>query len=299
MSDQLLRKYISFLILQENRAKVSDPKTPPYWKSAPPRKGLKGHSGVYGTPDHHAAAGIQSRDPKDRKSTQWAIGAELESKEDQEQYNVASEKKSGDGTLSQKWTKSKRRSLKKNWNERVYSVPEREKFFQEKVDCVHYLGMYSDEKHPEKFIRLLDLHLSTDSADKNPELSTVGYVDKQPSMFSPVGILFKNRRIVYAATGDQTTQFISSADDQIRNFYKSSGLTKLPGTMWNVSGIVFSKEDWERANSAYLGEAIIANYSNSPQDIIIYLDKNNNKQFNKAIITHIESYGDNIQYQII
>tara|TARA_Y100001938_G_scaffold150900_1_gene244263 strand:+ start:475 stop:1482 length:1008 start_codon:yes stop_codon:yes gene_type:complete len=223
------------------------------------------------------------------------------------------------------WQRLKLRQL---WQDAVYSNTERAAFWSDsnKVHCVHGLQMlFSGKKinQIKKSITSLENLISRSNSGDLAELSCLGLSENQSHHLPGGGIAieFLEREIVWASKEDSWTQFLSSADENTKEYFQMmkeleslnpstsekiyvASLVKFPSTRINPEDILFSVDDFVEFANGYAKEVIIRNYTVTPESIIIRVNKNLDEEILKFAEEELqklakESFGDDASFNII
>ena len=229
--------------------------------------------------------------------------------------------------LVSNWRRLKVRQL---WQDAVYSNLERKAFWEDssRIRCIHHLEYFNldgsqntgtIESGLEKLKRFIVYSMN---GPANAELSCTGHWRPKMENFepiTPIGVEITKRKIVWACDGDAWTQFLSSADDNIRNYFQirkeiedednplaqkifDAALVKFPSRI-DPSDVLFSERDVKNTQSAIISEIIIADYEITPDSCIIIVKKSEARGIKDEITEKIQSiakeyFGENSEFLI-
>ena len=180
------------------------------------------------------------------------------------------------------WSTYKRVQIRKLWQLAVYSNRERSEFWRDprNVSCIHGIGLFSEEDPLRIFRRIL--------SSAPVELSCVGCLEPYiPGAY--IGIEFLEREIVWACANDSWSQYIDSADDEVRKNFAAlavldklvdkqefqvfkGGLAKYPSADYlNPNDVLFTEDDFLINGGGFIEEVIIRDYSVDPVNIIVWI----------------------------
>tara|TARA_R110002153_G_scaffold165149_1_gene317660 strand:- start:2316 stop:3314 length:999 start_codon:yes stop_codon:yes gene_type:complete len=209
--------------------------------------------------------------------------------------------------LISNWRRLKVRQL---WQDAVYSNTERAKYWSDssKVRCIHNIGFFNSGSDPlEECVNRLERMIQYSQNNQKAELSCIGLVksgyDNQAS--GNIAIEFTNRKIVWASESDAWTQFLSSANDNTRNYFQvrkeiekednpmaqkifDAVLVKFPSETNLHDKILFSEYDVLEMKRNYIHELIITDWDLTPDDVIITIPKSVSKSEKPRLISRIQ-----------
>lgn len=194
------------------------------------------------------------------------------------------------------WRRLKMRQL---WQDAVYSNNERKDFWNDttKVAVLHSPDMFQKTKRRDvrggmKSLKKFENMINHFTGGSVAELSCVAQ-DKNSSNFpfyygGNIQIEFLQREIVWASKEDSWTQFLSSANDETKEYFQMmkeleelgpseaekifvADLVKFPSSRINPKNVLFSERDFMEFANGLAKEVIIRRYTLDPDSIIIRL----------------------------